>query len=414
LDLIFGRPPDRHDREPERYVLEMRKRMDAAQSWARTNIGKYIRRKEWRYNAEKKVFQAGVKVWLFTPVVDSSTKRKLSNYWSGPWTVVEKLTDLLYRIASHNEWRTWMKIQVVGINRLKLYREKKDSNEPDLPIVEPPRQESLEYPDDEFLLDWEDGAEGVEDPDMPYYLGGGGGGGQPPPPPPPPPGPQGGGGGVPAHAPVVGGAGQGGVATGAPPPPVQGEPDDVVQQPVGGGMAEDFPPPPQLPDLERVEDPEAPQGEDQEGWQVDADLDEAAGNEGINDDTFVIRGNGNRVLDAGQLDPNNGEQVEGDQEVLAGQQRRTREADEGADDDGNQGGLAGGEQDAQGRIVTGPGSILSLGNSPPRRVTPDPNGPRARQLKLQLKRDEVARLRVLRDQVQQGELEVQRHRGTSI
>jgi hypothetical protein len=27
----------------------------------------------------------------------------------------------------------------------------------------------LEYPDDEFLLDWEDGAEGVEDPDMPYY-----------------------------------------------------------------------------------------------------------------------------------------------------------------------------------------------------------------------------------------------------
>jgi hypothetical protein len=51
----------------------MRKRLDAAQSWARTNIGKYIRRKECRYNTERKVFQAGVKVWLFTPVVDSST-----------------------------------------------------------------------------------------------------------------------------------------------------------------------------------------------------------------------------------------------------------------------------------------------------------------------------------------------------
>jgi hypothetical protein len=87
------------------------------------------------------------------------------------------------------------------------------------------------------LLDWEDRAEGVEDPDMPYYLGGGGGGGQPPPPPPPPPGPQGGGGGVPAHAPVVGGAGKGGVAPGALPPPVQGDLDDVVKQPVGGGMA---------------------------------------------------------------------------------------------------------------------------------------------------------------------------------
>jgi hypothetical protein len=65
--------------------------------------------------------------------------------------VVEKLTDLLYRIAPHNLWRTWMIVQVVGINRLKLYREKKNMNEPDPPIEEPPRQESLEYPDDEFL-----------------------------------------------------------------------------------------------------------------------------------------------------------------------------------------------------------------------------------------------------------------------
>jgi hypothetical protein len=77
LDLIFGRPPDRRDREPEKYVLEMRKRLNADQSWARTNIGKSIRRKDWRYNAEKKVFQTGLKIWLFTPLVDSSTKRKL-------------------------------------------------------------------------------------------------------------------------------------------------------------------------------------------------------------------------------------------------------------------------------------------------------------------------------------------------
>jgi hypothetical protein len=156
--------------------------------------------------------------------------------------------------------------------------------------------------------------------DIPYYLGGGGGG-QPPPPPPPPPGPQGGGGGVPAYAPVVEGAGQGGVAPGAPPPPVQGELDDVVQQPAEGGVAEDFPPL-QLPDLEMVEDPDAPQGEDQEGWQVDAGQDEAAGYEGIDRDTHVVRGNGNRVLDARQLDPNNGEQVGGDQEVLAEHHRR--------------------------------------------------------------------------------------------
>jgi hypothetical protein len=32
LDLIFDRPLDRRNREPEKYVLEMRKRLDAAQS----------------------------------------------------------------------------------------------------------------------------------------------------------------------------------------------------------------------------------------------------------------------------------------------------------------------------------------------------------------------------------------------
>jgi hypothetical protein len=157
------------------------------------------------------------------------------------------------------------------------------------------------------------------------------------------------------------GAGQGGVAPGAPPPPVQGDLDDV-QQPIGGGLAEDFLSPPQLSDLERVEDPKAPQVEGEGGWQVDADLDDTAGNEEINDNTFVIRGNENRVLDAGQLDPDNGEQVGGDQEVFAGEQRRTREADEGEDNGGDQGGLARREQDIQGRIVTAPG------NSPPKEL----------------------------------------------
>jgi hypothetical protein len=92
----------------------------------------------------------------------------------------------------------------------------------------------------------------------------------------------------------------------------------------------------------------ASQGENQEGWQVDADQDEAAGYEGIDGDTYVVRGNGNRVLDAGQLDPNNGEQVGGDQEELAEYHRRIREADEGVEDGGHHGELAGGDQGAQG------------------------------------------------------------------
>jgi hypothetical protein len=111
-------------------------------------------------------------------------------------------------------------------------------------------------------------------------------------------------------------------------------------------------------------------------------------------------------LDAGQLDPNNGEQVGGDQEVLAEHHRRIREADKGTEDGGDQGELAGGDQGAQGQIATGPGSILSPGNSLPPRVPPALTGPEAIQLRLRQKKEEVGRLRVLRDQIEQGELDV--------
>jgi hypothetical protein len=152
-----------------------------------------------------------------------------------------------------------------------------------------------------------------------------------------------------------------------------------------------------------VDDPDAPQGENQEGWQADVGQDEAAGYEGIDGDTCVVRGNGNRVLDAGQLDPNNGEQVGGDQEELAEYHRRIREADEGVEDGGDRGELAGGDQGAQDRIATGPGSILSPGNSPPPRVSPALTGPEAIQWKIRQRQEEVARLRVLQDQMAQGE-----------
>jgi hypothetical protein len=170
----------------------------------------------------------------------------------------------------------------------------------------------------------------------------------------------------------------------------------------------DFPPPPQLPDLERVEVPEAPEGEDQEGWQVDEDLDGAAGNEGINDDTFIIRGNGNRVLDAGQLDPDNGEQVGGDQEVLAGQRQRSREADEGADDDGDQGGLARGEQDAQGQIVTGPGFHSWPGELSLPQSYPGSNWTQSHIVEDRTEERRGCSATALRNQVRQGELKVRR------
>jgi hypothetical protein len=112
-----------------------------------------------------------------------------------------------------------------------------------------------------------------------------------------------------------------------------------------------------------------------------------------------------------QLNPNDGEQVGGDQEELAEYHRRIREADEGVEDGGDHAGLAGGDQGAQGRIATGPGSILSPGHSPPPRGSPALTGPAAIQWKLRQKREEVIRLRVLQDQMALGERDIRSQAG---
>jgi hypothetical protein len=88
-----------------------------------------------------------------------------------------------------------------------------------------------------------------------------------------------------------------------------------------------------------------------------------------------------------------------------------REVDEGVEDGGDCGELAGGDQGAQGRIATGPGSILSPGNSPPPRVAPALTGPEAIQWKLRQKREEVGRLKVLQDQMAQGERDARSQEG---
>jgi hypothetical protein len=81
------------------------------------------------------------------------------------------------------------------------------------------------------------------------------------------------------------------------------------------------------------------------------------------------------------------------------------------EDGGDPGELAGGDQGAQGRISTGPGSILSPGNSPPLRVAPALTGPEAIQWKLRQRREEVGRLQALQDQMEQGELDARHQEG---
>lgn len=127
LDLIFGAPEPDHlvgNRAHHEYIRNFRKRIDHAQAFVRTNLAEAVRRQRRQYHQHVKTFIPGAKVWLFTPVTKPHMARKLSCYWTGPWTVCAEQTTfaLMIRIMPDPSWTDIRGSKVVSIDRLKPYR----------------------------------------------------------------------------------------------------------------------------------------------------------------------------------------------------------------------------------------------------------------------------------------------------
>lgn len=127
VDHIFGLPREGNDsaqgkkrraKDPLSYLKEARRRMDKAHAWARENIGAEVARQRLIYQSARQAkYSVGDKVWLFSPAGKAA---KLATRWSGPWTVVRRLTDSLFQLAPHPDW----KLQPTGVtaatDRLRL------------------------------------------------------------------------------------------------------------------------------------------------------------------------------------------------------------------------------------------------------------------------------------------------------
>ena len=68
--------------------------------------------------ANGKSYNSGDLVWLHEPTRKLGRCPKLQRYWKGPFTVLQKINDLLYRI----QWSPKTKPKVVHFDRLKEYR----------------------------------------------------------------------------------------------------------------------------------------------------------------------------------------------------------------------------------------------------------------------------------------------------
>ena len=74
-------------------------------------------KRKYDVNVSLHVYNPGDMVWLFSPNRKVGLCPKLQRPWDGPYRVIEKISDLVYRIQKLGKTRT----QVVHHNRLKKY-----------------------------------------------------------------------------------------------------------------------------------------------------------------------------------------------------------------------------------------------------------------------------------------------------
>ena len=82
------------------YAYHLRKRMQRTHQRARDNLAESTRRQKRTYDqkAERSRFRVGDFVWLHTTAKTKGLSPKLQRRWHGPYLIVDKLSDVTYRI----------------------------------------------------------------------------------------------------------------------------------------------------------------------------------------------------------------------------------------------------------------------------------------------------------------------------
>lgn len=128
IDIMYGTPGPEPVTVSE-YAARLRQNLESAYDYVRNRMGHALDRQKDIY--DKKVhgepFTKGDLVWLHCPAVPRGQSKKLHRPWSGPYRIVSKLSEEIYRIQ--NMQRRNQRL-VVHFNRLK-------SCPPDIRLTDP-------------------------------------------------------------------------------------------------------------------------------------------------------------------------------------------------------------------------------------------------------------------------------------
>lgn len=120
LDLVLGNPNQRECPGISSYVSELQSKVETVHEMARKRLkfSSDIQKRKYDVKAFASTYQPGDKVWLYTPTVRPGLSRKLTRFWTGPYVILERINDVVYRVQRNPR----CKEKYVHHDRLKPFR----------------------------------------------------------------------------------------------------------------------------------------------------------------------------------------------------------------------------------------------------------------------------------------------------
>jgi hypothetical protein len=118
-DLLFGVPPDK-ERPTTDYAADLVNHLHDIHNYARQHLKLATARMKTRCDklAKSTGDQEGERVWLCRPTRTKGKSPKLQSSWEGPYKVVTRINDVVYRIQKNPRSRT----MVVHLQRLATHQ----------------------------------------------------------------------------------------------------------------------------------------------------------------------------------------------------------------------------------------------------------------------------------------------------
>ena len=123
LDIMLGEQIDEEEESYGEFATELKEKLTEAYRQTSKNLQVAQCRQKAYYNqdATNKVYKPGDKVFLYTPQLKVGEAAKFHRFWSGPYIIQEKLSDVNYKIKMSGA-----KTKVVHYNNIKLSKSRDD------------------------------------------------------------------------------------------------------------------------------------------------------------------------------------------------------------------------------------------------------------------------------------------------